>query len=200
MHLSNIPAKWLFILCMLFTFQPSNGSEYTSGKHNPPLTPEKRLNLATNMYNDFNKLRRAVPTLSPSQKSWLSSETKAAEEEKSAARYRSLWETSEYDLNIVNSNLDLIIYALSKIKKTTITKKEEVLHWSVISNILSNRDFFQSLHSLADKGLINDDLLEFINGTPDDLQLNVANSIAKSQSILSEIVIPYLDGRLPGDE
>lgn len=161
---------------------------------------EQRVELAKRLRNNLVKLREGLPTLSPEQRRWLESESKAAEAARqtgAASRYLSLLDSYELNLDRSNKSLDLILQAVDEILKPSVPPREEVLHWSVVASAYMSRDFWQQLHKVADRGHLDVDLLNFVNGTSRDLELNVANASVYSQRVLTRIVIPFLDGTLP---
>ena len=163
-----------------------------------PMSRVSRVKYASELAENFARVKEALPTLSPSQKAWLVSEEKAARDAGSHARYLSLWNSKEYDLDLVHSHLDGLLRALEVVRDREVAEQREVYSWLVVSQWLMEGNFWGSLHSLSDKSLFDLGLLEFIKAhPPDDLELLRYSATGMASRILERIVKPHIAGTLP---
>lgn len=165
------------------------------------LAPEKpypnagvRRGLAKEWAAAFAQVDRQLPDLSPSQEAWLRNEYHQ-QIDSAGGRYtpRALAATSspEYQIYIAKPRTGEILTALTRIASGAARdKNHEVALWASIANGFIDYGYWQAITSLIDRKTIERRI-----GHVDSHYYE--NYALQAQGILSKIVIPHLEGRLP---
>jgi hypothetical protein len=187
-----VQARLFIAVVVMLAAMPIMASEYSGPV---PLDREARLKLATRLASGFSPLLEALPVLSPSQAEWLKSETQAAAAARSAERMTNLAYSIEENVDTARKSLLTLVEALHRIERPAIPVREEVLHWSVVANVLASPDLWSSLFVLVGKKALDPERLAFITA-PADQFLTTFGAASQAGEIMNRVVIPYLDERL----
>lgn len=186
-------ARLFIAVALMVAAMPIMASEYSGPV---PLDREARLRLAARLASGFPPLLDALPVLSPAQAEWLNSETQAAAAARSGERMTNLAYSIEENVDTARKSLLTLVEALHRIESPGIPVREEVLHWSVVANVLALPDLWSALYVLVDKKALDPERLAFINTTPRDQFLTTFGAATQANAIMNRVVIPYLDERL----
>lgn len=155
-------------------------------------------------------LEAAIPTLSPSQESWLRKEYDNAPVDSAAAIMRRLKveETTEYRLRVAREWTEAQLNLASELASGVRDPRREAFLWTALAHNLLDRDALSAMTSLADDGLFAHELLnlsyirsatdvldpQHARSSPDkpDAQRILAFNEFLARELLREFVIPYL--------
>lgn len=185
--------RYLFAALLLFVVASSStAGPYVTG---PPMERAERMKLAATLSDGFAKLRREVPTLSPSERDWLQREEKESLDEngKITRRYLELTNSREWALRNLEAPLVTMLNALVAIQNGK-EPGQELLHWTVVVGVLTDYSFWDSINTLIERNLVDPKAVEFIMPYKDHLLL-FATATLRARDILQKIVIPSLNAR-----
>jgi len=155
---------------------------------------------AKKLYTFFSKIDEFLPSLSPSQRDWLEKEWKTYHKNQNSQRYIAIVKSKEYKIDYVKFTHKKILIELAFIKNASEQKKELYL-WTAITVYLLDTEYWQNLHFLIQKDLVDkkffgsEDWYRFYLDNEDYFFINMGEIPARR--ILINIVKPYFAGDLP---
>lgn len=158
-----------------------------------PKNGAERQELAKLTMRFLEPIYRALPTLSPAERSWVEQELKAATGPgASDVRLTNLTRSREYQIRTARRWFDPAhISASALIAGKTPSKRFEVLLWAQLMEHLMENDAYWSLDRLVERGVLSASL---VRGDT-DVALFLRSVVVSS--IISDIIIPYLANDLP---
>ena len=187
----------LFGWCLVFLA----ALPFTNALAQAELSPDRplpnkdaRRALAQGYAKAFIEVDRQIPQLSPTQVAWLKAEYHeeiAAAGNRFTKRALAAMNSLEYQIHVVKPKTGEIVAALLQI--TTIgpqSKSTEVALWASVASMLIDNQYWQAVGSLVDRKIIQPRI-----GHVDSYYSQ--NYALQAQNILSRIVVPHIDGRLP---
>lgn len=159
----------------------------------PPPNSEVRRALATRYAATFTQLDRQIPQLSPTQETWLKGEYHdqiAVAGNRYTQRALAAMSSPEYQIYVAKPKTGEIASVMSKIASGTQSRTAEIALWATAANMLIDYQYWQAVGSLVDHKTIQPKI-----GHVDSYYHQ--NYALQAQGILSKIVVPYIEGRLP---
>jgi len=157
-------------------------------------TVENRRAMAQDLAKSFGELNQQVPQLSPSQRAWLKAEYDdeiAGAGNRYTKRAIAAMDSLEYQLYVVKHRTAEILETLSQIIEASRNSKPvEVALWALLVNQLIDYKYWQAVTSLVERKTIQAKI-----GNVQSYYFE--NNTLQAQNLLSRIVIPHLQGRLP---
>jgi hypothetical protein len=164
------------------------------GPNDPLPNAQIRRSLAKQWASLFVALDRQIPTLSPSQERWLKTEYHeeiAAAGNRFTSRSLAAMDSIEYQIHIIKPRNGELVGALTQIANGSIRdKSQEVALWATVSDWLIDYQYWQAVNTLVKRGTVQKKI-----GHVDTLYFE--NYTFQARSVLSKIVVPHLEGRLP---
>ena len=164
------------------------------GPNDPLPSAQARQSLAKQWASSFMALDRQIPTLSPSQKNWLKTEYHdeiAAAGNRFTARSVAATDSIEFQIHVVKPRNGELLTALTQIANGNLRdKNQEVALWASVSDWLVDYQYWQAVNTLVKRGTVQKKI-----GHVDSLYFE--NYTLEARSVLSKIVVPHLEGRLP---
>lgn len=157
-------------------------------------TVENRRAMAQDFAKSFGELDRQVPQLSPSQRAWLKVEYDdeiASAGNRYTKRAITAMDSLEYQLHVVKPRTAEILEILSRITEASRKSKSvEVALWALLIHHLMDYQYWQAVASLVERKAIQEKI--------GNVQSYYFQSYTlQAQNLLSRIVIPHLQERLP---
>ena len=155
---------------------------------------ESRKNEAQKWLGGFKKLDVQIPTLSPTEEGWIKSEIDDEVSRTGTYTKRALdaMDSKEYDVHVTKPHLAYVVAVLSQLSEMTLDfpdQTQEVKLWARLAWLLIDPDFWQSIHSLIHRGIVDKE----INGVESNYFYTYT---LWARYILNEILIAHLDGKL----
>lgn len=189
----------LFFALVAFMYLPAFGA------HTPQIGTEEnregRLRYAKELSSFLEKIDNQIPSLSPSQEEWLIKEIgEPSKPRPITKKYLEVMQSKEYNINVVKSNLNSMIYFLDRIVFTSKNKilwdeKDDIRRWLVIVDGLMDFDFWQDLITLIEVfKVVDSKLVDY------DSEMNISqvgyvfylqNGMLPARQILRNIITPY---------
>jgi hypothetical protein len=154
---------------------------------------ELRRALAKKYAATFAQLDRQIPQLSPRQETWLKGEYHeqiAAAGNRYTQRALAAMNSPEYQIYVAKPKTGEIAAVMSRIASGTQNKAAEIALWTTAAYMLIDYEYWQAVGSLVDRKTIQPKI-----GHVDSYYHQ--NYALQAQGILSKIVVPYIEGRLP---
>lgn len=190
----------LIFIVFYFISHEATAKEYGTPQL-PPFSGAQNKNgrnlYAKTLSTFLHKIDEFIPSLSPSERTWLDKELEEYYKSKNINRYLAISKSKEYKSDNVKKHLESMIEKLDEIMKANKLNKEIYL-WSRLSEDLMKVDFWSQLHILiVDEGLIDKNLFySDANDKADQYLFYVNNAISPATSILKNIIQPYVNGEL----
>jgi hypothetical protein len=164
------------------------------GPNDPLPSTQARRSLAKQWASWFVALDRQIPTLSPSQEKWLKTEYHdeiAAAGNRFTARALAATDSIEFQIHIVKPRNGELVSTLTQIASGAARdKNQEVALWASVSDWLIDYQYWQAVNTLVKRGTVQKKI-----GHVDSLYFE--NYTLQARAVLSKIVVPHLEGRLP---
>lgn len=149
---------------------------------------EIRRALAKKWVAAFSQVDHQIPALSPSQEAWLKGELN---QQIITKRSLAAMDSLEYQIYIAKPRTAQIVAALAQIASSEgKSKATEIALWATVANKFIDYAYWQALANLVERKQIDRKI-----GHVDNFYHQ--NYMLQASDILSKIVIPYVEGRLP---
>ena len=175
------------------------GQTATASFYAGPAGRDMRRAKAKEYSETFHKLFWAIPNLSPAQAEFVRNEYQgafSASEGKYSARLLRLMDGREYNIREAKP-WALNIAAHANAIPDVIDEKWEVFHWSKVAAFLTDRTGAQRVYRLKELGALEIKDLPVGKDGSASLELFIANLVLMGNTILNNVVSPYLEGKLP---
>jgi hypothetical protein len=195
-HIITVISIFIFVVSIFISYQAT--AEENSTPQLPYFTlpnRDARLLYAKTLSTFLHKIDEYIPSLSPSERTWLNEELKEYNKSKNINRLFAVQDSKEYKSDYVKKHIESMTDKLDEIIKTHKLNKEVYL-WSRLTEDLMDPDFWEKLHILADDGLIDKKLFSAYSPKKDQYIFYINNAKFPATSILKNIVQPYLNGEL----
>jgi hypothetical protein len=159
--------------------------------HNWWETPKTREAYASKTNRDYSALDSQIPTLSPAEERWLKTEyddTIAANGGRFTERSLKVTNSREMDIRIAKPHTQAIEAELSALSQP-LNSTEEARHWTRLSSLLMDHDFWEAIEDLRRRGVIGKKYIDPLGQYPS------LDATSWAQQILNEIVLPYFDSK-----
>lgn len=189
--MSRILRWYLGFTVALLSFNVFAQAELASGKPLP--NADLRRALAKNYAATFAQLDRQIPLLSPAQETWLKGEYHeeiAINGNRYTQRALAAMNSLEYQIYVAKPMTKEIAAVMSRIGSGIQNRAAEIALWTTAANMLIDNGYWQAAGNLVDRKIIPPKI-----GHVDSYYQQ--NYVIQAQEILSKIVVPYLEGRLP---
>lgn len=189
--MSRILCWYLGFSVALFSFNVFAQAELAPGKPLP--NSELRRALAKNYAATFAQLDRQIPQLSPAQETWLKGEYHeeiATNGNRYTQRALAAMNSPEYQIFVAKPMTKEIAAVMSKIGSGIQNRAAEIALWTTAANMLIDIRYWQAVENLVDRKMIQPKIGHVAS-------YYQQNYVTQAQEILSKIVVPYLEGRLP---
>lgn len=182
------------LVVLILSAAPSALAQAGLGPDDALPNSEVRRSLAKQWASWFAALDRQIPTLSPSQEKWLKTEYHdeiAAAGNRYTPRAIAATDSLEYQIYLVKPRNGELLSVLTQIANGTARdKNHEIALWASISAWLIDYQYWQAIITLVKRGTVQKKI-----GQVDSLWFE--NYALQAKAVLSKIVVPHLEGRLP---
>jgi hypothetical protein len=181
----------LLVFAAMVVSVPQPSAAQSSFWQGPLPDRSTRASKAAEWFAGFSALEKEVPTLSPSEKDWLSREYDAQIAGGTyTTRALAAAGSREYNIRLVRERLDEVLPILKRLaSRDPMGLGVEVGLWAELTGQFVDSSFWQAVEDLVSRKITSPK----INGIE---QLYFENHAGWARGVLSRIVVPHLSGRL----
>ena len=181
-----------FILFLIVPLQ-SNATDHGVPQITKIPNESEREEYAKELELFFKKIRNSIPTLSPTQQSWLNMEFESYKKTNNAVRLYEAMSTKEYKIYHVGNVIDSILVNLDNI--LFFKDSKQFFFWSKITDELLSLNFWNDVNSLVRLGIIDKKLFfQRHDGELDSTLLFLMNGVTPAKQIIGNIIEQHLSG------
>jgi hypothetical protein len=183
--------KTLLLIPIFILFSLSSANAQNTFWMGDPPNQKIRQNQASEWLNCFKKVEEQIPTLSPSERTWLETEVNnELAKGKYTQRALTAMESREYHIYITRPHLEKIINNLTLLANSkSLERNREMVTWSFLANQFMDGTFWRSISSLVDRKIVN----EKICYLHEQKSVYFEGFVMQAQVIIRRVIINHLN-------